>query len=115
VSPPALTADGNSKRYSDNKYMETKELQAPVEDWDSKDSVVGAVVTAAGPWLAAQGLVAVGFTTSGVAAGKYLICVEQPFLVCIRQSRCTLAKLHRKHRGGKPALLTSISWCRGVP
>jgi len=59
--------------------MEIPELEAMLEDWDRKDNVVAAVLTAAGPWLAAQGLVVVGFTASGIAAGKYLICVEQPF------------------------------------
>lgn len=49
--------------------LDTPGLQALLEDWDGKDSIVTMVMGAAGPWLALQGLAVVGFTATGVAAG----------------------------------------------
>jgi hypothetical protein len=53
-----------------NSVLDMPGLQALLEDWDGKDSIVTAVMGAAGPWLALQGLAVVGFTAAGVAAGK---------------------------------------------
>jgi hypothetical protein len=53
-----------------NTVLNTPDLQALLEDWDGKDSVVTLVMGMAGPWLALQGLAVVGFTAAGVAAGK---------------------------------------------
>jgi len=51
-----------------NRVLDTPNLQALLEDWDAKDSIVTIVMGAAGPWLALQGLAVVGFTAAGVAA-----------------------------------------------
>ena len=53
-----------------NSVLDTPALQALLEDWDRKDAVVTLVMGAAGPWLALQGLAVVGFTATGIAAGK---------------------------------------------
>lgn len=53
--------------------MQTPEVKLLLEDWDAKDNVVTAVLAAAGPWLALQGLAVAGFTASGITAGIYLM------------------------------------------
>jgi hypothetical protein len=53
-----------------NSVLDTPALQVLLQEWDKKDSMVTVVMGMAGPWLALQGLAVVGFTTTGVAAGK---------------------------------------------
>jgi hypothetical protein len=92
-----------------NRVLDTPNLQALLEDWDAKDSIVTIVMGAAGPWLALQGLAVVGFTAAGVAAGKPDSTITEYDLQDYRESGRCMASCYRNRRFWKSLCMVTIN------